>query len=271
MSVARKIVEYALSLDSSDIHLEEDSPIAIRVNSDIQLVDKILCKQDMDLLLVELLGNEKLEQYNQTGDLDTSIGLDGLSRIRINAYVANEKRCLTLRILPDNLPRWQDLGLPKPFIELSKKNRGLVLCTGPTGSGKSTTLAAFINCILETQKRHILTIEDPIEFEFNHTQNSIIHQREVKRDAHSFSSALKAALREDPDIILVGEMRDLETISLAITAAETGHLVLGTLHTASASQTIDRIKSKTIFFWPWRVTYSIIKISIKSNIVTYWI
>ena len=241
MSVARKIVEYALSLDSSDIHLEEDSPIAIRVNSDIQLVDKILCKQDMDLLLVELLGNEKLEQYNQTGDLDTSIGLDGLSRIRINAYVANEKRCLTLRILPDNLPRWQDLGLPKPFIELSKKNRGLVLCTGPTGSGKSTTLAAFINCILETQKRHILTIEDPIEFEFNHTQNSIIHQREVKRDTHSFSSALKAALREDPDIIYIGEMRDLETIQLAITAAETGHLVLGTLHTSSAAKTVERI------------------------------
>jgi len=241
MSVARKIVEYALSLDSSDIHLEEDSPIAIRVNSDIQLVDKIFGKKDMDLLLAELLGNEKLEQYNQSGDLDTSIGLEGLSRIRINAYVANEKRCLTLRILPDNLPRWQDLGLPKPFIELSKKNRGLVLCTGPTGSGKSTSLAAFINCILETQKRHILTIEDPIEFEFNHTQNSIIHQREVKRDTHSFSSALKAALREDPDIIYIGEMRDLETIQLAITAAETGHLVLGTLHTSSAAKTVERI------------------------------
>ena len=241
MSVARKIVEYALSLDSSDIHLEEDSPIAIRVNSDIQLVDKIFGKKDMDLLLAELLGNEKLEQYNQSGDLDTSIGLEGLSRIRINAYVANEKRCLTLRILPDNLPRWQDLGLPKPFIELSKKNRGLVLCTGPTGSGKSTSLAAFINCILETQKRHILTIEDPIEFEFNHTQNSIIHQREVKRDTKSFSSALKAALREDPDIIYIGEMRDLETIQLAITAAETGHLVLGTLHTSSAAKTVERI------------------------------
>ena len=146
-----------------------------------------------------------------------------------------------LRILPDNLPKWQDLGLPKPFIELTNKHRGLVLCTGPTGSGKSTTLAAFINCILETQKRHILTIEDPIEFEFNHTQNSIIHQREVKRDTKSFSSALKAALREDPDIIYIGEMRDLETIQLAITAAETGHLVLGTLHTSSAAKTVERI------------------------------
>ena len=241
MSVIRKIVQYAINLDSSDIHLEEESPIAIRVNSDIQLIDKILYKKDMDILLGEILDNEKLDQFNKSGDLDTSIGLDGLSRIRINAYVANEKRCLTLRILPDNLPKWQDLGLPKPFIELTNKHRGLVLCTGPTGSGKSTTLAAFINCILETQKRHILTIEDPIEFEFNHTQNSIIHQREVKRDTKSFSSALKAALREDPDIIYIGEMRDLETIQLAITAAETGHLVLGTLHTSSAAKTVERI------------------------------
>ena len=241
MSVIRKIVQYALNLDSSDIHLEEESPIAIRVNSDIKLIDKILHKKDMDVLLGEILDNEKLDQFNKSGDLDTSIGLEGLSRIRINAYVANEKRCLTLRILPDNLPKWQDLGLPKPFIELTNKHRGLVLCTGPTGSGKSTTLAAFINCILETQKRHILTIEDPIEFEFNHTQNSIIHQREVKRDTKSFSSALKAALREDPDIIYIGEMRDLETIQLAITAAETGHLVLGTLHTSSAAKTVERI------------------------------
>tara|TARA_Y100001968_G_scaffold304444_1_gene319490 strand:+ start:394 stop:1440 length:1047 start_codon:yes stop_codon:yes gene_type:complete len=241
MSVIRKIVKYALDLDSSDIHLEEGSPIAIRVNSDIKLIDKILQKNDMDILLGEILDKEKLDQFSKTGDLDTSIGLEGLSRIRINAYVANEKRCLTLRILPDNLPKWQDLGLPKPFIELTNKHRGLVLCTGPTGSGKSTTLAAFINCILETQKRHILTIEDPIEFEFNHTKSSIIHQREVKRDTKSFTSALKAALREDPDIIYIGEMRDLETIQLAITAAETGHLVLGTLHTSSAAKTVERI------------------------------
>ena len=241
MSVVRKIVEYALDQDSSDIHLEEGAKIAIRVNSDIKLIDKILGKDDMDRLLNEILDNDKLDKFNQSGDLDTSIGLDGLSRIRINAYIANEKRCLTLRILPVNLPKWEDLGLPKSFIELTKKNRGLVLCTGPTGSGKSTTLAAFINCILETQNRHILTIEDPIEFEFNHTQNSIIHQREVKRDTKSFSSALKAALREDPDIIYIGEMRDLETIQLAITAAETGHLVLGTLHTSSAAKTVERI------------------------------
>ena len=241
MSVARQIVEFAIREGSSDIHLEENAPIAIRVNSDIKILPNILKSSDMDRLLSEILGAEKVEQFNKTGDLDTSIGLEGLSRIRINAYVANERRCLTLRILPDNLPRWQDLGLPQPFIDLSHRHRGLVLCTGPTGSGKSTTLAAFINCILETQCRHILTIEDPIEFQFQHSSTSIIHQREVKRDTHSFAAALRAALREDPDIIYIGEMRDLETIQLAITAAETGHLVLGTLHTSSAAKTVERI------------------------------
>jgi len=241
MSIAREIVGFAIKAGSSDIHLEEGSPIAIRVNSDIRILENIIKPADMDRLLAEIIGPEKIEQFNRTHDLDTSIGLDGLSRIRINAYVANEKRCLTLRILPDNLPKWQDLGLPQPFVDLTAKHRGLVLCTGPTGSGKSTTLAAFINCILDTQKRHILTIEDPIEFEFTHSKNSIIHQREVKRDTQSFASALRAALREDPDVIYIGEMRDLETIQLAITAAETGHLVLGTLHTSSAAKTVERI------------------------------
>lgn len=241
MSLARQIVDFAIQAGSSDIHLEEGSPIAIRVNSDIRILENVLGPNDMSRLLSEIVSEEKLEQYNRTGDLDTSIGLDGLSRIRINAYKANEKRCLTLRILPDNLPRWQDLGLPQTFINLTEKHRGLVLCTGPTGSGKSTTLAAFINCVLETQKRHILTIEDPIEFEFKHSKSSIIHQREVKRDTQNFASALRAALREDPDVIYIGEMRDLETIQLAITAAETGHLVLGTLHTSSAAKTVERI------------------------------
>lgn len=241
MSLAREIVAYAIKAGSSDIHLEEDHNIAIRVNSDIRIIEKKLGKADMDRLLKEILGQDKYESFHKTGDLDTSIGLEGLSRIRVNAFIANERRCLTLRILPDKLPRWQDLGLPDAFIDLTNKHRGLVLCTGPTGSGKSTTLAAFINCILDTQKKHILTVEDPIEFEFNSTKNSIIHQREVKRDTQSFATALRAALREDPDIIYIGEMRDLETIQLAITAAETGHLVLGTLHTSSAAKTVERI------------------------------
>ena len=241
MTLIREIVGYAIKLGSSDIHLEEGSRIAIRVNSDIRILEHTLKSSEVDQMFEEIIGPEKTSSFMQSGDLDTSVGLEGLSRIRINAYVANEKRCLTLRILPSNLPRWQDLGLPQTFIDLTNRERGLVLCTGPTGSGKSTTLAAFINCILETQRRHILTIEDPIEFEFTHSQSSIIHQREVKRDTQSFASALKAALREDPDVIYIGEMRDLETIQLAITAAETGHLVLGTLHTSSASKTVERI------------------------------
>lgn len=241
MSLTRQIVGYAIQSGSSDIHLEEEAPISIRVNSDIRILEHRLKSSEMDQILDEILGPEKKAAFEQTGDLDTSIGLEGLSRIRINAYMANEKRCLTLRILPDNLPKWETLGLPQSFIELTNLHRGLVLCTGPTGSGKSTTLAAFINCILATQRRHILTIEDPIEFEFEHSQSSIIHQREVKRDTQSFTSALRAALREDPDVIYIGEMRDLETIQLAITAAETGHLVLGTLHTSSAAKTVERI------------------------------
>ena len=241
MSISRQLVSFAIQAGSSDIHLEEGAPIAIRVNSDIRILDNVLTTQDMDQILKELLESDKQEYFQQNHDLDTSIGIEGLSRIRINAYVANERRCLTLRILPDELPKWQKLGLPQPFINLSLKHHGMVLCTGPTGSGKSTTLAAFIHCILEQQRRHILTIEDPIEFEFQHTEKSIIHQREVKRDTHSFATALRAALREDPDVIYIGEMRDLETIQLAITAAETGHLVLGTLHTASAAKTVERI------------------------------
>ena len=241
MSIAREIVGFAIKAGSSDIHLEEESPIAVRVNSEIKVSPQNLRSEDMDQLLQELMDTEKLNEFNNTGDLDTSIGLEGLSRLRINAYVANQKRCLTLRLLPNDLPNWRDLGLPDAFINLTKLHRGLVLCTGPTGSGKSTTLAAFINCMLETQCRHILTIEDPIEFIFEHTNNSIIHQREVKRDTNSFSTALRAALREDPDVIYIGEMRDLETIQLAITAAETGHLVLGTLHTSSAAKTVERI------------------------------
>jgi twitching motility protein PilT len=241
MSIARELVGLAIEQGSSDIHLEEGSPIAIRVNSDIRILDRVLSSQDMDTLLHEICGPEKIAQFEANNDLDTSTGLDGLSRIRINVFIANQKRCVVLRILPDNLPAWDSLGLPEAFINLAHRHRGLVLCTGPTGSGKSTSLAAFIHYIAETQKRHILTIEDPIEFQFSHTSTTIIHQREVKRDTTSFATALRAALREDPDVIYIGEMRDLETIQLAITAAETGHLVLGTLHTSSAAKTVERI------------------------------
>ena len=241
MELTRRLIGQALEKGASDIHLEEGSPVAMRLNGSISILDEQLSSEQMATLLAELLDPEKLEHFHKHGDLDTSKGIEGLSRIRINAYVSNLKKCLTLRILPDSLPKWEQLGLPQSFINLAHRHKGLILCTGPTGSGKSTSLASFINYIAATQQRHILTIEDPIEFQFNHTSTTIIHQREVKRDTASFATALRAALREDPDVIYIGEMRDLETIQLAITAAETGHLVLGTLHTSSAAKTVERI------------------------------
>jgi len=241
MAISRDLVGYAIEQGSSDIHLEEGSPVAIRVNSDIRILDRVLTTEDFDTLLKEILSQDKIDLFLARNDLDTSTSLEGLSRIRINVYIANRKRCMVLRILPDKLPDWEKLRIPEAFIKLAHRHRGLILCTGPTGSGKTTTLAALVQYITETQNRHILTIEDPIEFEFKHTTTSIVHQREVKRDTESFATALRAALREDPDVIYIGEMRDLETIQLAITAAETGHLVLGTLHTSSAAKTVERI------------------------------
>jgi len=241
MSISREIISNAMNAGASDIHLEEDSPIAVRINSDIRISSQVIDSNQMHQLFKELINEEEIKNFSEKGDLDTSIGIEGLSRIRINAYISNNKRCLSLRILPNEPPKWENIGLPEEFINLAKLHKGLILCTGPTGSGKSTSLAAFINYILETQRKHIITIEDPIEYEFSHTSKSIIHQREVSRDTSSFASALKASLREDPDVIYIGEMRDLETIQLAITAAETGHLVLGTLHTSSASKTVERI------------------------------
>ena len=241
MSISREIISNAIKAGASDIHLEEEAPIAVRINSDIKISSQNIDSTQMNSIFKEIISDQDTKKFNECGDLDTSIGIEGLSRIRINAYISNNRRCLTLRILPNNPPAWEKIGLPREFIKLADLHKGLILCTGPTGSGKSTSLAAFINYILESKRKHIITIEDPIEYEFSHTSKSIIHQREVKRDTFSFKSALKAALREDPDVIYIGEMRDLETIQLAITAAETGHLVLGTLHTSSAAKTVERI------------------------------
>ena len=241
MSIINQIVENAIKAGASDIHLEENEAIAVRINSDIRISEQKLSPENFDDILKELLSEEEIKNYLEKFDLDTSISINGLARLRINAYFSNQRRCLTIRILNDNVPNWKDIGLPESFMNLAKCHKGLILCTGPTGSGKSTTLASFINYILNNQKRHIITIEDPIEYLFENTKKSIIHQREVSRDTKSFSAALRAALREDPDVIYIGEMRDLETISLALTAAETGHLVFGTLHTSGAPNTINRI------------------------------
>ena len=196
MNLARQIVDFAIKAGSSDIHLEEGSPIAIRVNSDIRILENILSANDMSRLLSEIVGEDKLKQYERTGDLDTSIGLEGLSRIRINAYKANEKRCLTLRILPDSLPRWQDLGLPQPFIDLTEKHRGLVLCTGPTGSGKSTTLAAALK-EKDSGEINIVTAEDPVEYNLG---GDISQVQVNKAKGENFAKLLRTFLRQDPDI-----------------------------------------------------------------------
>ena len=241
MPIINQIVTNAIEAGSSDIHLEENVEIAVRINSDIRISDQKLTSENFDEVLSELLSEEEISIFLDKCDLDTSISIDGLARLRVNAYFSNQRRCLTIRILNDNIPHWKEIGLPESFINLSKMHKGLILCTGPTGSGKSTSLASFIKYILDNQKRHIITIEDPLEYIFKNTKHSIIHQREVNKDTKNFSTALRAALREDPDVIYIGEMRDLETISLAMTAAETGHLVLGTLHTSSASKSVERI------------------------------
>ena len=186
------------------------------------------------------MGAEKLKIFFEEKELDCSYGLEGVARFRLNIFLDRGKISCVMRALNTDIPSFSQIGLPDSVQQLLQRPRGLMLVTGPTGSGKTTTLASSIDWINANNAHHILTIEDPIEFVFEN-KNCLVRQREVGEDTRSFSKALRSALREDPDIILVGEMRDLETISLAITAAETGHLVMGTLHTSSASQTIDRI------------------------------
>lgn len=202
--------------------------------------DQTLSAEECQRLIFSMLNNTQRKNLEQNWELDCSYGVRGLARFRINVYKDRGTYAACLRALSSKIPNFEKLGLPDVVREMSEKPRGLILVTGPTGSGKTTTLAAMIDLINRTRAEHILTIEDPIEFVYEPVK-SLVHQRQLGEDTKSFANALKAALREDPDIILVGEMRDLDTISLAITAAETGHLVFGTLHTSSASQTVDRM------------------------------
>ena len=225
----------------SDLHISNALPPVMRIDG--QLVKKDmepLTSEQVENLLFPMLSNEQRRRLEQDWELDFSYGIAGLCRFRANFYKDKGSYAAAFRTISSNAPQLEDLGMPEIVKKVAEKPRGLVLVTGPTGSGKSTTLAAMIDYINRTRAEHILTIEDPVEF-VHTSKQSIIHQRELGADTRSFANALKAALREDPDIILVGEMRDHETISLALTAAETGHLVFGTLHTSSASQTIDRI------------------------------
>ncbi|MBS6603265.1 MAG: type IV pilus twitching motility protein PilT [Brachyspira sp.] len=236
-----ELLEKLVTQGGSDLHISTNLPPAIRVDGKLKRLDyPPLSPEQVENLLFPMLSNEQRRRLEQEWELDFSYGIEGLSRFRVNFYKDKGNYAAAFRTITSQVPSFDKLGLPDIVRTTAEKPRGLILVTGPTGSGKSTTLAAMIDYINTTKAEHILTIEDPIEF-VHTSKSSIIHQRELGMDTRSFANALKSALREDPDIILVGEMRDHETIALALTAAETGHLVFGTLHTSSASQTIDRI------------------------------
>ncbi len=225
----------------SDLHVSNALPPVMRIDGQlIRHESKSLTPDEVESLLFPMLSNEQRRRLEQEWELDFSYGIDNVGRFRVNIYKDKGCYAAAFRTISSSAPKLEDLGLPDIVRKIAEKPRGLVLVTGPTGSGKSTTLAAMVDYINRSRSEHILTIEDPVEF-VHESKKSIIHQRELGADTRSFANALKSALREDPDIILVGEMRDHETIALALTAAETGHLVFGTLHTSSASQTIDRI------------------------------
>jgi twitching motility protein PilT len=225
----------------SDLHLNVGSPPCVRIHGEMERQDyPSLTRDDVHSMLYDIMTDQQKSRFEEHHDLDFSVELNGVGRFRVNVMMTRQGEGAVLRVIPTKIKSVEELGLPAACRRLTHYERGLVLVTGPTGSGKSTTLAAMIDLINESRKGHILTIEDPIEFVHPH-KNCLVTQREIGPHTESFATALRAALREDPDVILVGEMRDYETISLAVTAAETGHLVFGTLHTSSAPQTIDRI------------------------------
>ena len=241
MVAIEELLRILVENNGSDLHISSALPPCMRVDGKLKRMDfPPLTPDQVENLLFPMLSNEQRRRLEQEWELDFSYGIEGLSRFRVNFYKDKGNYAAAFRTITSTVPSFDKLGLPEIVRTTAERPRGLILVTGPTGSGKSTTLAAMIDYINSTRSEHILTIEDPIEF-VHTSKSSIIHQRELGMDTRSFANALKSALREDPDIILVGEMRDHETIALALTAAETGHLVFGTLHTSSASQTVDRI------------------------------
>ncbi len=235
------LLTFAVQHKASDLHLSAGLPPMVRIDGDIRRVDlPTLEHQQVHGLVYDIMTDRQRKDYDEFYETDFSFEIPGLARFRVNAFNQDRGAGAVFRVIPNEVISLDDLGCPSTFKDIVTVPRGLVLVTGPTGSGKSTTLAAIVDHLNRTRYGHILTIEDPIEFLHN-SQRCLINQREVHRHTLGFSEALRSALREDPDIILVGEMRDLETIRLALTAAETGHLVLATLHTSSAPKTIDRI------------------------------
>ena len=235
------IVNLGTEKNASDIHISVGIPPTFRIYGDlIKIGDKPLTPDDTKDLTMQILSEKQFKILEERGELDFSYSNPGVGRYRVNAYKQRGSYGMALRIIPMEIPTMDFLGLPTIVGELAKLPRGLILVTGPTGSGKSTTLASIIDQINRERNCHILTLEDPLEYLHKHNM-AIVNQREIGSDSHNFTNALRGALRQDPDVILVGEMRDLETISIAITAAETGHLVLSTLHTLGAAKTIDRV------------------------------
>lgn len=235
------VLEQLVEMGGSDVHIQAGAPIYFRCSGKLQPIgEEPLTPQEAQKLIFSMLNNKQRKEIEQNWELDSSYGVKGLARFRLNVYKERGCYAACMRALSSKIPNFDMLGLPDIVREMSERPRGMVLVTGQTGSGKTTTMAAMLDLINRTRAEHVLTVEDPIEYVFPNVK-SLFHQRQKGEDTKSFGNALKGALRQDPDIILVGEMRDLETISLAVSAAETGHLVFGTLHTNSAAGTIDRL------------------------------
>ncbi|OBT17374.1 twitching motility protein PilT [Vibrio sp. UCD-FRSSP16_10] len=236
-----ELLRFSVKHNASDLHLSSGLPPMVRIDGDVRRLEMPeFSEAEVHALIFDIMDDAQRSEFESNLELDFSIELSGVGRFRVNAFNQSRGSSAVFRTIPTVIPTLEQLNCPPIFEKIVNYEKGLVLVTGPTGSGKSTTLAAMVDYINRNHNKHILTIEDPIEF-VHQSSKCLVNQREVHRDTHSFKAALRSALREDPDVILVGELRDQETISLALTAAETGHLVFGTLHTSSAAKSIDRI------------------------------
>jgi twitching motility protein PilT len=236
-----QLLTFGVNQNASDCHLSSGEPPMLRVNGDLKKLDlPALSKEEVHALVYDIMNDAQRKTFEESLECDFSFEMGGLARFRVNVFMQRRGEGAVFRTIPTKILTLEELGMPAILKQLCEKEKGLILVTGPTGSGKSTTLAAMVDYLNNTFEGHILTIEDPVEF-VHASKKCLVNQRELGPHTHSFANALRSALREDPDIILVGEMRDLETIQLALTAAETGHIVFGTLHTSSAPKTVDRI------------------------------